>query len=281
MAQAPQRMAYLLSVYPHIRHAYLLREIRGLRKLGFEIATLAIREDNRDAADCTVEELEERASCFYVLKAGWGPIFRAHARTFLANPGGWFAGLWRALGYGDFHPRRTLFALYYFAEAVVAGRWITDRGIWHVHTHYASTVAWIMARVFPLEVSMSIHGSGEFDEPRCFRLAEKIEASRFVRTISFFLAAVSFCALRPGSNGTKLRFAGWASIRRPSQRGPQRRRRLRLNCSVWVGWPHPDRFRSSCRPLLPFLRLRSGSWVTGRTAPVLNNLPSNWGLAIV
>ena len=29
----PAAIAYLVSEYPHIRHAYLLREIRGLRKL--------------------------------------------------------------------------------------------------------------------------------------------------------------------------------------------------------------------------------------------------------
>jgi len=29
----PAALAYLVSEYPHIRHAYLLREIRGLRKL--------------------------------------------------------------------------------------------------------------------------------------------------------------------------------------------------------------------------------------------------------
>lgn len=186
MTPATSRLAYLLSEYPHIRHAYLLREVRGLRKLGFEIATIAIRGDSRNPADCTSEEREERESCFYVLSAGWGTIFRAHGKTLLTNPRGWFAGLGRALGYGDFQPRRTLSGLYYFAEAVVAGWWISGRGISQVHSHYASTVAWIMASVFPLDVSMTIHGSGEFNEPRCFRLAEKIEAARFVRAISFF-----------------------------------------------------------------------------------------------
>lgn len=181
-----QRLAYLLSEYPHIRHAYLLREIRGLRKLGLTVDTVAVRPDDRTPDQCTRDETEERASTFYILNAGMGGILSAHLKTFFSRPAAWCAGLARALSYGDFHPRRTLYAVYYFIEAVVAGCWITERGISHVHTHYASTVAWIMARVFPLEISMSIHGSGEFDDPRGFRLSEKIDASKFVRAISYF-----------------------------------------------------------------------------------------------
>ena len=185
-ARQPRPLAYLLSEYPHIRHAYLLREIRGLRQLGLTVHTIAVRPDDRTPGQCTPDEMEERASTFYIVNAGAGVILSAHLKTFFSTPLAWCAGLARALSYGDFHPRRTLYALYYFIEAVVAGRWITGRGIAHVHTHYASTVAWIMARVFPLEISMSIHGSGEFDDPRSFRLSEKISASKFVRAISYF-----------------------------------------------------------------------------------------------
>jgi 4-amino-4-deoxy-L-arabinose transferase-like glycosyltransferase len=45
-----------------------------------------------------------------------------------------------------------------------AGRWIQHRKLPHVHTHYASTLAWLIAMVFDLPLSMTIHGSGEFDE---------------------------------------------------------------------------------------------------------------------
>ena len=79
----------------------------------------------------------------------------------------------QALRFGRFHPRTTLYGIFYFAEAVVAGRRIERRGIRHVHTHYATNIAWMMSRVFPVEVSMSIHGSGEFDDPKGFWLTEK------------------------------------------------------------------------------------------------------------
>ena len=182
----PGRIAYLVSEYPHIRHAYLLREIRGLRKSGWEIETLAIRSEVRASGVYTAEEIEERARCFYVLGAGFAGILAAHLATIVRHPGGYLRGFARAIRYGRWNPRTTMHGLFYFAEAVVAGRRIEKRGIAHVHTHYASTVAWLLEAVFPIGVSMSIHGSGEFDDPLAFRLTEKIGASEFVRAISFF-----------------------------------------------------------------------------------------------
>lgn len=184
MARAPEpadrpAIAYLVSEYPHIRHAYLLREIRGLRKLGWNIETLAMRHEIRASGNYTAEEREERDRCFYVLHAGASRILGSILGTLLRQPAGFLRGLAASFGFG----RRGLF---YFAEALVAGRHVQARGIAHVHTHYASTVALLMRRIFPVEVSMSIHGSGEFDEPRSFHLADKIAASDFVRAISFF-----------------------------------------------------------------------------------------------
>jgi colanic acid/amylovoran biosynthesis glycosyltransferase len=179
-------IAYLVSEYPHIRHAYLLREIRGLRQLGWQVETLAMRHEVRASGVYTVAEREERDRCFYILSAGSGPILTAHLATLIRHPGGYLRGISQAIRYGRFQPRVTVRGLFYFAEAVVAGRRIESRGIGHVHTHYASTVAWLMGCVFPIGISMSIHGSGEFDDPRGFRLTEKIAASQFIRAIGYF-----------------------------------------------------------------------------------------------
>jgi colanic acid/amylovoran biosynthesis glycosyltransferase len=181
-----QAIAYLVSEYPHIRHAYLLREIRGLRKLGWQVEALAMRYEVRASGVYTVEEREERDRCSYVLSASPAKILAAHLATLVRHPGGYLRGLAQAIRYGGLKPGATLSGIFYFAEAVVAGRWIERRGIGHVHTHYASNVAWLMACIFPVGVSMSIHGSGEFDDPRGFRLAEKIAASQFIRAIGYF-----------------------------------------------------------------------------------------------
>ena len=180
------RIAYLLSEFPHIRHSYLLREIRGLRKLGCDIQVVAIRCDSRLLDEYTQEEREEKAATYYVLKESVVSILRMHLVTLLTRPRGYASGLAAALRYGRFDPMRTLYGLFYFIEAVVAGWWITRRKLSHVHTHYASTVAWMMSRVFKIPISMTIHGSGEFDDTAGFRLREKVDISEFVIAISNF-----------------------------------------------------------------------------------------------
>ena len=180
------RIAYLVSEYPHIRHTYLLREIRGLRSLGFEIKVIAVRPDLRSPADYTSEEQDEFANAHYILKSSTVKLLWAQVHTLLTRPAGYARGLAAAFRYGRLHPRRTMYGLFYLAEAVASGRWIELQKLPHVHTHYASTVAWIMASVFRIPVSMTIHGSGEFEDPIGFRLREKIAASEFVITISNF-----------------------------------------------------------------------------------------------
>ena len=61
-----------------------------------------------------------------------------------------------------------------------------SRGVTHVHSHYGTTVALLVAKVFPLTFSATIHGSGEFIDPVGFHLPQKIEAASFVCAISAY-----------------------------------------------------------------------------------------------
>jgi colanic acid/amylovoran biosynthesis glycosyltransferase len=180
------RIAYLLSQYPHIRHAYLLREIRGLRDLGIELEVIAVRPDTRPSERQTPQEREEQAHTHYILGGANWTLAWAHIHTCLTRPIGYARGLLGALRYGRFQPARTFYGLIYLTEALAAGRWIRSRNLSHVHTHYASTLTWLIVMVFDLPVSVTIHGSGEFDDPEGFRLRDKVEAAQFVRVISFF-----------------------------------------------------------------------------------------------
>jgi glycosyltransferase involved in cell wall biosynthesis len=94
------------------------------------------------------------------------------------------AGLWNALRLAQANLPKTISNLLYFAEAVVAGHYMQRRGLRHLHTHYASTVALLMARVFPLSFSATIHGSAEFEDVAGFYVAEKIARARFICGIS-------------------------------------------------------------------------------------------------
>jgi glycosyltransferase involved in cell wall biosynthesis len=179
------RIAYLISQYPFIRHAYLLREVRQLRQSGWDVRVMAVRPDDRSATQLTGEERDEAARTHYLLtnKAG---LILSLLRTFVTHPAGFLRGFACALSYGRFHPIRTLYGLLYFVEAVAAGVWLESNKLRHVHTHYASTVAWILSRIFPIRISLTIHGSAEFDDIAGFRLRDKVIASEFVFAISQF-----------------------------------------------------------------------------------------------
>jgi glycosyltransferase involved in cell wall biosynthesis len=180
------KLAYLVSQYPTINHTFILREIRALRQQGFDIDVISVRPPDRSIGQLSPVEQEEAARTTFIRGAPWDRIVAAHLITVLRRPAGYLRGLAEALRMGRFHPRTTLRHLLYFAEAVAAGHWIMARNLSHLHTHFSSTVGVLLVRIFPLTMSITIHGSGEFNDPAGFHLVSKVAAARFVCTISHF-----------------------------------------------------------------------------------------------
>jgi len=172
-------LAYLLSQYPAINHPFMLREVRRLRELGLAVQVASIRPPDRPFDKLTPVEQEEARATFYVKTAGLGAALRAHLATLGARPAAYLRGLLYSLRTGLAGP-------FYFAEAVMAGHWMMQHGLSHVHIHYCSTVGLIAARIFPVSMSVTFHGQQEFAAPERFLLREKIQASLFCRAISLF-----------------------------------------------------------------------------------------------
>lgn len=180
----PGRLAYLISRYPTRGHSFILREVRGLRALGWDLQTVAIRGPERPVEELTPEEAEEYARTLYVTGASWAAVAGLHGATLLKRPGRYLATLVYALRIGRREPRAALRRVLYFLEAVVAGAWLERQGRTHVHTHFSSTVALLAGRLFPLSWSATIHGPDEFTDPEGFALREKLSAAAFVVAIS-------------------------------------------------------------------------------------------------
>ena len=181
MAQ-PLRVAYLVSQYPATNHTFVLREIRKLRESGFEIHIASIRAADRPPDNLTPEELEEFQQTYFVIPAGALVALRDHVTSFISNPVRYLRGLIYALNLsgaatGNF---------FYFVEAVMVGCWMKRNRLRHMHIHFSSTVGLIARRMFPIEMSITIHGPDEFNDPAGFHLADKVAASSFVCAISNF-----------------------------------------------------------------------------------------------
>src|SRR5271168_5090919 len=115
------RLAYLVSQYPAINHTYILREIRALRAIGFDIDVISVRPPDRPPEKLSTEELEELRHTYAVLSAGSGAILAAHVLTFLRRPLAYLAGLWEAIRLSGGNPRKVMANITYFGEAVVTG----------------------------------------------------------------------------------------------------------------------------------------------------------------
>lgn len=192
------KLAYLVSRYPAANHTYVLREVRQLRQMGFDIAVASVSPDGRPLDALTPDEVAERQTTFVVKSAGARAIAAAHLRTAVTRPRGYVRGLLHAVRLGGADLRQIAYNLVYFAEAVVVGRWMEERGLRRVHTHYATQVTLFLSRVFPVHTSATIHGSAEFVDPGAGRLAEKIASATFVCAISQYGVSQLMKASPPG-----------------------------------------------------------------------------------
>ena len=176
--RSPLRMAYLLSQYPAVNHVFMLREVCFLRQLGFDIQVASIRDPDREPGSMTTAERAEANATYYVKSCGLFRLALAHAHTLVSRPIHYIRGLTGALR------NEALDGLFYFIEAVAVGDWMSRQGLSHVHTHYASTVGFLVGRIFPVTISIAFHGPAEFEDPAGSRLAEKVRASLFCCAIS-------------------------------------------------------------------------------------------------
>ena len=182
----PMKLAYLLSEYPTLGHTYLLREIRQLRTLGWDIQTISIRKPRTSTSSLSRAEAEELSSTWYIVGSGLMVYFVSHGATFLTRPLRYLRGLATAWRFGGLSPRRAFLAIAYFVEAVCVGHRLKKASITYVHSVYSTTVAFILSRVFDINLSMTLHGPAEFIDPEGFAIREKVHAAQVVCSISYF-----------------------------------------------------------------------------------------------
>jgi colanic acid/amylovoran biosynthesis glycosyltransferase len=185
----PLHVAYLISRYPVISHAFILGEVRSLRKLGICVQVASINPPDRSEAHLTAEERDEAMSTFYVKSAGLRGVLVPHLATLIWQPLAYLKGVLFALRLGGADLIKLVFGLFYFVEAVMIGRWMTVRGLSYLHVHFATpaaTVALLASRIFSITFSMTVHGPDEFYDTPGYRLPEKIGGARFVCCIGMY-----------------------------------------------------------------------------------------------
>jgi colanic acid/amylovoran biosynthesis glycosyltransferase len=191
MALRPEkiRMAYFLSRYPAVSHTFFLKEILGLRQIGFEIEVASVNLPDRTAARLPPLEAEEAANTYFLKQTSIWEALRVIVAVTLVHPAVLLRGLRATLRLGGWDIPRKIYALFYMVEAFLLGRWMKKRDLHHLHVHFGgsvATVAMLAAEAWGFDYSLTIHGPEEFYEVDYCYLPRKIERAKFIFCISDF-----------------------------------------------------------------------------------------------
>lgn len=193
---APVRVAYLVSKYPAISHAFIEREILALRARGVEVTTYSVRPC--PPGELISETMRREAAATRVLVDGDArPYVGGHAAVLRSAPRAWASTLARAARTGDTTARARVWQGFYFAEAVVLYGWMKEAGLRHLHVHFTNVAADIARLVVQLgrhidgpdagwRWSMSVHGPAEFAQVEKVDLAAKVAGADGVAAITDF-----------------------------------------------------------------------------------------------
>jgi glycosyltransferase involved in cell wall biosynthesis len=183
------RIAYLLSQYPAVSHTFFLKEILGLKQLGFQVETASINAPDRPIDLLPhAEELEAR-STYYIKTLGFRKILWAVALLLFRDTRVCLRGLSAAAHLFRWNIRGGLYALFYLLEALLLGRWMQQRNLQHLHVHFGgavATVGMLASRAWGFSYSLTIHGPEEFYDVEQFYLMQKIHHASFIFCISNF-----------------------------------------------------------------------------------------------
>jgi colanic acid/amylovoran biosynthesis glycosyltransferase len=181
------RVAYLISRYPAVSHAFVQREVLALRDAGVEVHTFSLRRAGDSDVLSPTDEAEREAT-YAIQPIRWGRVAADHARAFVGTPAAYIRTLTHALRLGS-GARGRLWQLFYFAEAVAVWAEMRRRDLRHVHVHFANAGADVamLAAAFgggDWRWSLTLHGPAEFFEVKGNRLAEKLASAAFVACAS-------------------------------------------------------------------------------------------------
>ncbi len=183
------RIAYLVGEYPAVSHTFILREVEALRELGAHVETCSIRE-TPVTQHVGPSEKEEAKTTFYVLSAAQNITFLvASLASIFTRPGRYLGALalaWKTRAPGV---RAHIYQLIFYVEATILARHLRQQNITHLHNHFAqasSTVAMLAAHMAGIPYSFTLHGPADLNEPKRWRLDEKIARAKFVSCISHY-----------------------------------------------------------------------------------------------
>lgn len=178
------KIAYIVSRFPHLPETFILREMIHLEKLGWQIELYPLIIQRQELIHEEARPWLTRAHTVPWFSFG---LLKANLVKMISRPRQYFSLVWRVLRENFRSPKFLARALLLFPRAV----WMADRlqtqGITHIHAHYAThpaLVAWLINQLTGITYSVTVHAHDIFVEKPM--LATKLHDSVFVSSISEF-----------------------------------------------------------------------------------------------
>jgi len=169
------KIAYIMSRFPHLPETFILREMIALEQLGWQIELYPLIIQRQ-------ELIHQEARPWLALD-----LLKANIVRLIHHPRRYLSLFWRALRGNLSSPKFLVRALLLFPRAI----WMAERfkadGICHIHAHYAThpaLVAWLINQLTDISYSITVHAHDIFVERPM--LATKLQDSFFVSSISEF-----------------------------------------------------------------------------------------------
>lgn len=192
-------VAYLVSKYPSLSHAFIENEVDALRAAGVEVHTFTVRPSppQDQVSDRSRREAAATTSLLGSPATRW---FGAGRDSLRNSRGGLLAAARLAARSGPATLRGRTWQAFYLAEAVLLFEEMRTRGIRHVHVHFANNGADVARLVVALgraadgpdagwRWTLSMHGPTEFESVDTFDLPAKVRSAHAVACISDYCRA--------------------------------------------------------------------------------------------
>lgn len=182
------RIAYLISQYPAASHTFIRREIAALRQRGLDIQTFSVRRPLPEEIMAPVD-YQEFENTWYIFPISPVTLLRSHVVAFIQAPLNYLQTLVLAFHHRVPGLRALLYAVFYFAEAILLTQELKRRHVDHLHNHFAQAgaiVGFLASHYLKLKWSLTLHGLCDFDYEAGQLLNQKVAAAQFVACVSHF-----------------------------------------------------------------------------------------------
>lgn len=182
------RVAYLTGEYPRATDTFIQREIAAVEACGVDVERFGVRRPGEEhmVGD---RQRSERERTTYLLEASPAELASLLVAVARRSPVRFRRAVALAIRTRRLGWKGAVRQVAYFVEAGRLANLMADRGVDHLHNHFADsscTVAMLASELSGIPYSFTVHGPSIFFEPNEWYLGTKVERAVFCAAISNF-----------------------------------------------------------------------------------------------